>query len=88
MCYSFESSIRAWIISFILCTYMLANPQKYNNWIPLMILTFTQIQIMEAIIWTSIDKNQEANKKTTKILFFMLWLQPLLNSLIGYLKML
>jgi len=84
MCYSFESSIKAWIISFILCTYMLANPQKYNNWIPLIILTFTQIQIMEAIIWTSMDKNQEANIKTTKILFFMLWLQPLLNSFIGY----
>ena len=84
MCYSFESSIKAWIITFILCTYMLANPDKYNNWIPLIILTFTQIQIMEAIIWTSMDKNQEVNKKTTKILFFMLWLQPLLNSLIGY----
>lgn len=48
MCYSFESSIKAWIVTFILCTYMLANPDKYNNWIPLIILTFTQIQIMES----------------------------------------
>ena len=84
MCYSFESSIKAWIISFLLSTYMLVNPEKYDNWLPLMILTFTQIQIMEAIIWTSMKGNTEVNEKATKILFFMLWLQPLLNFLIGY----
>lgn len=84
MCYSFEANISAWITSFILCMYMLTNPEKYPTWMPLMILTFTQIQIMEAIIWTSMDKNQDVNEKATKLLFFMLWLQPMMYFLIGY----
>lgn len=83
MCYSFKSSITAWLFSLISCIYMLSS-SNYNNWIPLFILTFTQIQIMEAVIWTSMGKNNEVNSQATKLILFLLFLQPLLNSYIGY----
>lgn len=85
MCYSFESSISSWVITFILCVIMLVNPQTYSNWLPLFILTFTQIQIMEAILWSNMDsENKQINQSTTKLLSFMLWLQPLMNTFIAY----
>jgi hypothetical protein len=64
---------------------MLVNPESYGIWLPIFILTFTQIQIMEAIIWTSIDSNNlDINQKTTRLLSFMLWLQPLMSILLAY----
>lgn len=83
MCYSFESSIGAWFISFIFCSYMLANPDKYDNWIPLFVLTFTQIQIIEALLWTNIN-NKSVNSAVTAMLPMMLLLQPLMNSYLAY----
>lgn len=82
MCINFETSITAWIISFISSVYMLANPQIYNNWLPLFILTFTQIQILESIIWAGY--NTSINGKATKLLLFFLLMQPLINSYVGY----
>lgn len=85
MCYSFESSISSWIVSFLICSYMLVNPQDYSYWLPLFILTFTQIQIMESILWTSLESdNIRVNEITTKLLSFMLWLQPLMNIILAY----
>lgn len=84
MCYSFQANITAWIVSFLSCVYMLINPQIYSNWLPIFILTFTQIQIFEAIIWTSMNNNKEINSKATRYLSYFLWLQPLINSFAGY----
>ena len=80
MCYNFKASITAWIIALISCLYMLSYPEIYGTWIPLFILTFSQIQILEAIIWSNGNKNTE----TTRILMFFLLLQPLINSFLGY----
>jgi len=80
MCYSFESSITAWILAFILSLIMLSYPEIYGNWIPLFILTFSQIQILEAIIWSNPDRNND----TTHLLMFVLLLQPLVNCFLGY----
>lgn len=83
MCFSFEASIIAWFISLFGSMYMLSD-NSYDKWIPLFILTFTQIQIMEGVIWSSINTNNTINTKATTIILFLLWLQPLFNSLIGY----
>lgn len=80
MCYSFKASITAWIIALVSCLYMLSYPEIYGTWIPLFILTFSQIQILEAIIWSNGNKNTE----TTRLLMFFLLLQPLVNSFLGY----
>jgi hypothetical protein len=104
MCFNFKTSITAWFITFILCAYMLMEPKDYGFWIPLFILTFTQIQILEAIIWSDLksslinsfdpiahssfspllDLNTDINNQATKIILVMLLVQPLFNSLLGY----
>lgn len=81
MCYSFDASLNAWLVSFICSIYMLAHPAFYGFWIPIFILTFTQIQIAESIIWASPDKNSYM----TRMIGYLLWLQPLINSYMGYL---
>jgi len=80
MCHSFGASIGAWILAFILSIFMLINSNVYGNWIPLFILTFSQIQILEAIIWSNGDQNSMA----TRLIVYFLLLQPLVNSLLGY----
>lgn len=85
MCYSVKSSLGAWLITFIICGLILSKPDKYNSWLPLFILTFTQIQIMESLLWTSIKNNdKDTNEKVTKLLPLILWLQPLANTYLGY----
>ena len=84
MCFSFESSITSWFLAFLASVYMLANNNEYDVWLPLFILVFTQIQIIEAIIWTSINSKDSINGNATKILSFLLWMQPFLNSFIGF----
>ena len=84
MCISYEASISAWFIAFLASVYMLANNSVYDIWLPLFILVFTQIQIVEAIIWVSMSTNDNINSSSTKILSFLLWLQPFINSYIAF----
>ncbi len=85
MCFSFQSSINAWFLAMIPAVYMLMRNDIYDNWIPLLILVIAQIQIMEALIWVSIkNKDDRTNEYVTRILCYLLWSQPLMNSVIGY----
>jgi len=81
MCYSFDASLHAWLVSFVCSIYMLAHPALYGFWIPIFILTFTQIQVAESIIWAGPDRNAYM----TRMIGYLLWLQPLVSSYIGYL---
>jgi len=83
MCYDYKSSIIAWLIGSGSSIYMLSNPDIYNNWIPLFILTYSQIQILEAFLWKSLD-DMEANGYVTSIIPYFLLIQPLMNSYLGY----
>lgn len=80
MCYSFEVNFSAWVISFIMSIYMLGS-NKYDTWIPLFILTYSQIQILESLIW--INKDPKYNELLTVLISFFLWLQPLINCYLG-----
>lgn len=84
MCYSYQSSIVSWLVASASSIYMLANPEQYYTWIPLFILTFTQIQIFEAVIWASMGANNGANQYVTALLPYLLLAQPLVNSYLGY----
>ena len=84
MCFNFESSITAWFLAFFASLFMLSNGNYYDAWLPLFILVFTQIQIIEAIIWTSMSGNTKINSDATRMVSFLLWLQPFLSSFIGW----
>lgn len=84
MCFDYKSSVGAWLLASGISIYMLANPQTYYNWIPLLILTFAQIQILEAILWVNNNNNSNINEFITTLIPFFLLLQPLVNSYVGY----
>jgi len=83
MCYDYKSSIIAWLVGSGASVYMLANPDIYYIWIPLFILTYSQIQILEAFLWKSLN-DKEANGYVTNLIPYFLLLQPLVNSYAGY----
>ena len=83
MCYSFHSSLIGWLVGTGASIYMLSQPDIYNNWISLFILTYSQIQIFEAILWSSLEK-KDINSYTTSIIPYLLLVQPLINSYMGY----
>ena len=86
MCYSYSSSIGAWLFSLVASIFMLANNDIYDVWLPIFILTFTQIQVLEAGIWTSIPSNISANSFFTALIPYLLLLQPLVNSGMAFLN--
>lgn len=89
MCYNFETSIYSWFIAlFMSLLLVLRNNSMENVWIMAFILTYTQVQILEAIIWTDINKTDDGSKKRvadiTKLILLAILAQPLINSLFGY----
>ena len=84
MCYNYSTCILAWVISCILCFYIITTG-KYDLRLPIFILCFTQIQLFEALIWIDIkNENINNNSKHTKKLVFVLLLQQFINYLFGY----
>ena len=66
MRYNYSTNILAWVVSCILCFYMITIG-KYDLGLPMFILCFTQIQLFEALIWIDIkNENINNNSKHTK----------------------
>lgn len=80
MCYNFETSISSWLMTFIISIATLLNCDNNCKWIIIFVLVYSQVQIMEAIIWRNV-KNSHA---PTKLLVHLLLLQPIINSLCGW----
>jgi hypothetical protein len=83
MCYSFESSLHNWFISLGLSLSLLVKPSLENVWLSAYTLTFTQMQILEAIIWKIIKSGGNPNDMG-KYIVFALIAQPLINSMFGF----
>lgn len=84
MCFSFQASILAWFIalftSFIILYFSAFISKKIKYiWFAIFLLTFSQIQIMEAILWST--ENYKINNFITIMIYYLLWLQPLINVL-------
>lgn len=86
MCYNFEVSIISWF-SCLLLSFAIFYFSSYLNfidrlkyvWFGCFILTFTQIQVIEAIIWAT--KSHYINNLATQMIFYALWCQPLINMI-------
>lgn len=77
MCFNKESSFFTWIVAFTIGIYLL---QKGSYWKAYFLLTFSFIQLLEAIIWYSLENNNHnLNSNTTKAVLIALWLQPIVN---------
>jgi hypothetical protein len=83
MCYSFQSSIIAWIISIIIVIILLIRNNKYDRWNAIFILSFSLMQLIEAGIWLNYDNPN--NRIFTNLVLLDLFLQPLCQCYAGYL---
>lgn len=88
MCYSATSSIQSYFSTLSLVFLMLLYyrlQSTYLLWHILFIITFSQIQLIEYFIWSSIyENNTPRNSYWTSIIPSLLWLQPFIQTL-GYL---
>lgn len=87
MCFSFESSMRAWFIALIgsISLLIISKDKLLGIWISIFTLTFTQIQIIEALIWKSFETDSKADvSNIAQYIPILLWSQPLIQSLLGY----
>jgi hypothetical protein len=85
MCYSFESSYYNWILTLFLSGYLVYKHQNNKSvstylWISFFALTFSQIQIIESLMWN----NLSTAYSIAKFIVPLLWLQPLIQSFMGY----
>lgn len=82
MCFNKESSFFAWLVAFTIGIFLL---QKGLYWKAFFLLTFSLIQLLEAIIWFSIEKdNHNLNSNTTRLVLLALWLQPIVNCVCAF----
>lgn len=87
MCFSFESSIKSWFLALAGCLFLLAFSKNKNLsiWISAFTLTFTQIQVLEAIIWKTLEANKNADvSNIARYIPVLLWCQPFIQSIFGY----
>ena len=89
MCNSVMSNYSAWLQSFIVSIILLLTGTSTNNkndiWAGVVTLTVTQIQVIESIIWGYYEsKNYDKANEMTKYIVPLLWLQPLVNCVAGY----
>ena len=82
MCFSKESSLITWIVAYCIGFVVLQKGTKDSTWKALFLLTFSLIQLLEAIAWYSIETdNKSLNSNITKIILLALWMQPIVNIL-------
>lgn len=81
MCFSFESSLTAWIISNAISLYLFNRNKKYDRWLSGFITVFSTVQLLEAGLWCT--KSKDINSLLTKLIFIALLLQPLVQTYLG-----
>lgn len=87
MCFSFESSIKGWIMVLISSILLILKKDKVSIWIALFSLSFGQMQILEALIWKELDRpavNRQQIKQLASYVPILLSIQPLVQNLGAY----
>lgn len=72
MCWSFQASIITWIIGLATGIFLLARRHKNDTVMGLLILTYSAMQLWEAIMWLDQDC-QDGNAIATQGAYYTLW---------------
>lgn len=80
MCYNKEVSTISWFGALLASLYLIYRGNPGDIWVGAFTLTFTQMQVLEALIWASDRKEQFFNKLVPPAL----WAQPLIASAFLY----
>ena len=85
MCYNETVSLITWIIVVCISILMYKRNKANDRWNATFIITFTLIQLLEAVLWISIKHNNvHLNQIITRTVLVALWLQPLVQTYMGY----
>lgn len=80
MCYNKEVSTLSWFGALLSSLYLFYRGHPGDTWVGAFTLTFTQMQVLEALIWASNRKEQFFNKLVPPAL----WAQPLVGTAFLY----
>ena len=85
MCFSFESNYHNWLLAFgISMGILVTQDDKELIWAALFALTFSQIQIAEAMVWIEHNNGGRSTGNIVKYMVPLLLLQPTVQSAMGY----
>lgn len=85
MCFDAQSSLLAWSLAYSISIYLYYRNQNYDRWNAMFIMTFANIQLLEAGIWQSLyDDQKELNDLFTRLILLTLIAQSLVQSYMGY----
>jgi hypothetical protein len=80
MCHNKEVSTLSWIGALLASLYLFHRGNPGDTWVGAFTLTFAQMQVLEALIWSTDRKEQFFNRLVTPAL----WTQPLVGSAFLY----
>lgn len=72
MCWSFRVSITSWLISLVSGLFLLSRGKKNDKVFAVLILTYSSMQLWEALMWLD-QKCGKLNKTATILAYFALW---------------
>lgn len=85
MCFDVQSSLLAWSFMYSISIYLYFRDRNYDRWNAGFIMTLATIQLLEAGLWTSINRDKRGfNDILTKLVLLTLMSQPLVQSYLGY----
>jgi hypothetical protein len=85
MCYSYKASINAFIFNLIIIVIILNRNNYHDKWMSLFIGSYAFVQLGEGLIWKHYNTNKRLKELGLFIIMMCLILQPIIQSLGGYL---
>lgn len=86
MCFSKESSLLAWTLSYTIAWYLYERDKGIDRWNAGFIIAFSTIQLLEGGLW-SFQKgghSEEINDLLTRMILLTLICQPFFQTTLGY----
>lgn len=80
MCHNKEVSTLSWIGALLASLYLFHRGNPGDTWVGAFTLTFAQMQVLEALIWSTDRKEQFFNG----LIPSALWIQPIVNTAFMY----
>jgi hypothetical protein len=86
MCFNKETSWGSWLVISTIAWYLYKRNKGVDRWMAIFIGVFSLIQLLEGFVWAGIDTNRpQINANATALIIIAIWLQPLVQSYMGYL---
>ncbi len=83
MCYSYESSLKAFIIAITSCILLWLRNKGTDRWSALFIGLFSLTQLLEAGLWKRLY-DAKANQQLTTTILLLQWIYPTISAYIAW----